>query len=63
MQRGHQPRIVRRTDGTWVVECPQCRNDHASDLPIGIGMPLQARETAEALRDNHAGLPGRRAAS
>jgi hypothetical protein len=32
----------------------ECRNDTQSDLPIGIGMPLRDRETAERLRDNHA---------
>jgi hypothetical protein len=37
-----------------VVECIECRNDTQSDLPIGIGMPLRDRETAERLRDNHA---------
>jgi hypothetical protein len=46
-----------------VVECIQCRNDTQSDLPIGIGMPLQDRETAERLRDNHALRTTRVAAS
>jgi hypothetical protein len=62
-QRRHQPKINGRADGTWVVECAQCDNDTTSDLPVGIGMPLQARETAELLRDNHAGVHGRRVAS
>jgi hypothetical protein len=51
----HHPNVSQRPDGTWVVECAQCRNDATSDLPIGIGMPLRDRETAECLRDNHAG--------
>ena len=41
--------------------CP-CRNDLASTVPIGIGMPLRDRETAERLRDNR-GAPVRAAAS
>ena len=50
----HHPRIIHGHDRTWVVECVECRNDTQSDLPIGIGMPLRDRETAERLRDNHA---------
>jgi hypothetical protein len=46
-----------------MVECMQCRNDPASTVPIGIGMPLRDRETAERLRDNHAARPLRAAAS
>jgi hypothetical protein len=61
--QNHQPRITQRTDRTWVVDCPHCRNDGPSDLPIGIGMPLRDRETAERLRDNHAGRSQRLAAS
>ncbi|HEX3333525.1 MAG TPA: hypothetical protein VHS57_04240 [Acidimicrobiales bacterium] len=37
-----------------MVECIQCRNDTQSELPIGIGMPLRDRVTAERLRENHA---------
>ncbi|HEY6474515.1 MAG TPA: hypothetical protein VIY26_16590 [Acidimicrobiales bacterium] len=40
-----------------MVECVQCSNDPASTVPIGIGMPLKDRETAERLRDNHAARP------
>ncbi len=58
MQRGHHPKVVRRADGAWVVECPECRNDTTSSIPLGIGMPLAAKETAQLLRHNHAG--GRR---
>ncbi len=51
----HQPRITQRHDGSWVVECTECRRDRHADPPIGIGLPLRDRETAELLRDNHAG--------
>jgi hypothetical protein len=50
----HHPRISQGPDRTWVVECIQCRNDTQSELPIGIGMPLRDRVTAERLRENHA---------
>jgi hypothetical protein len=52
--QSHHPRISQGPGPTWVVECIQCRNDTQSDLPIGIGMPLRDRETAERLRENHA---------
>jgi hypothetical protein len=61
--QNHFPKIAQRPDTTWVVECAQCRNDLASTVPIGIGMPLRDRETAERLRDNHAARPVRAAAS
>jgi hypothetical protein len=63
VQNHHQPRIAQRPDRTWVVECIQCRNDQFSELPIGIGMPLRDLETAERLRENHAGRAPRLAAS
>ena len=63
MQSQHQPKVACRPDGTWVVECAQCRADRTSEVPIGIGMPLSTKETAELLRDNHAGPHGRRLAS
>jgi hypothetical protein len=61
--QNHHPRIAEGPDRTWVVECPECRNDTSSAVPIGIEMPLQDRETAERLRDNHAARPVRAAAS
>lgn len=41
----------------WVVDCPECGRDARAgqSLPIGIGMLLESRETAERLRQNHAG--------
>jgi hypothetical protein len=59
----HHPKIAQRPDRAWVVECAQCRNDPGSTVPIGIGMPLRDRETAERLRDNHAARPMRAVAS
>jgi hypothetical protein len=51
--QNHKPIIVQGSDRSWVVDCPQCRNDLTAAVPIGIGMPLKDRETAERLRDNH----------
>jgi hypothetical protein len=61
--QNHHPKVTQGPDRAWVVECAQCRNDLASSVPIGIGMPLRDRETAERLRDNHAARPVRAAAS
>jgi hypothetical protein len=61
--QNHYPTIAQRPDRTWVVECKQCANDHVSAVPIGIGMPLLDRDTAERLRDNHSARPVRSAAS
>jgi hypothetical protein len=52
MQGVHYP-AVRKHDESWVVDCPECQQD--GDLPIGIGMRLESRQTAEHLRENHAG--------
>ena len=61
--QNHHPVIAQDPDMSWVVECPQCRNDLTSAVPIGIGMPLKDKETAERLRDNHTARPHRAAAS
>jgi hypothetical protein len=63
MHPAHHPVISQRPDHAWVVECPQCRADLQSDVPIGIGLPLQDKETAERLRDNHSGRSMRMKAS
>lgn len=60
MRAPHHP-TVESLDGCWLVDCPECRQAQLSTpngdvrLPIGIGMPLESRLTAERLRDNHAG--------
>ena len=56
--QNHHPEITQRPDRAWVVECAQCQNDPTAAVPIGIGMPLLDRETAQRLRDNHAARSG-----
>ena len=63
MQAAHHPVISQRPDQSWVVECPQCRTDTQSDVPIGIGIALSDKETAVRLRDNHSGRTMRMKAS
>lgn len=53
MQNPHRPTVVDLTDGECSVECPQCRRGPASEVPIGIGMPMRDRITAELLAENH----------
>ena len=55
MRSPHQPRIVQRAGEYWVVECQECLEDHTASVPIGIGMPLPDRLTAERLVENHRG--------
>jgi hypothetical protein len=60
MREPHHPTIG-RSDERWIVDCPECRraaqgrHGGFGELPIGIGMPLESRLTAERLRDNHMG--------
>ena len=58
--QSHHP-TIRAHNGRWVVDCPECqmatrtyRGAAQGDLPIGIGMPLESRLTAERLSENHA---------
>jgi hypothetical protein len=63
MQMPHRPTVVDSSDGTSLVECPQCRQGSISDVPIGIGLPMFDRITAELLAENHRGTPRRMATS
>jgi hypothetical protein len=53
MQSPHSPRVIDNHDGECSVECPQCRMGPAADVPIGIGLPMRDRITAELLAQNH----------
>ena len=55
VRKPHVPRIVQRPNGAWVVECQQCAEDRSSSVPIGIGIPLPDKVTAERLAENHRG--------
>jgi hypothetical protein len=55
MRSPHQPRIVQLAGEYWVVECQECLEDHTASVPIGIGLPLPDRLTAERLVENHRG--------
>ena len=53
VRTSHNPRVLQRPNGHWVVECRQCSEDRTSAVPIGIGMPLPDKLTAERLAQNH----------
>ena len=55
VRKPHIPRIVQRPNGGWVVECRQCSEDRSSSMPIGIGILLPDKVTAERLAENHGG--------
>jgi hypothetical protein len=52
---GHQPRLVRLTDGRYVVRCEQCERGTGVSVPIGIGVPISNRFEAESIFRNHGG--------
>lgn len=56
MRVPHHPNIKTVGQG-WVVECRECQLEARGGqlVPIGIGMILESKETAERLRQNHAG--------
>jgi hypothetical protein len=49
----HHPRISRRSDGRWVVRCPQCEEQPFDAIPIGIAMPLESLRMTELILANH----------
>jgi hypothetical protein len=54
MRSPHHPKVSRRNDGLWVVNCFECLTSR-DPIPIGIGMPLESEETARRLQENHGG--------
>ena len=57
LREHHQAKISQRNDGSWILTCPECLRAPEDELPIGIGIPLDSRLTAERLRKNHMGHP------
>jgi hypothetical protein len=52
--RVHHPTIRRRADRKWVVVCPDCEKEQEGETPVGINVPVDSREVAEMLWENHA---------
>jgi hypothetical protein len=57
IQARHEPKVSQRNDGSWIVHCSECLRSPDGECPIGIGMPLNSRLTAERLKANHMSEP------
>jgi hypothetical protein len=44
---------VQRSDSRWVVVCDDCERDRDTATPIGINTPVDSREMAQLMRENH----------
>lgn len=50
----HQPAVMQRVDGAWIVECPQCTDSLSRGrAPTWLRTPLPDRPTAEQWADAH----------
>jgi hypothetical protein len=57
MQTLHHPKVSERNDGSWIVNCSEYLRSPDGEWPIGIGMPLDSRLTADRLKANHMSRP------
>ena len=55
MQDAHNPVVVQRADGRWELHCPDCEAVVGTTVPIGIDLPVESKDVAELLRENHVG--------
>lgn len=53
MHKVHHPKIVQHADRRCAVACDDCERDYESATPIGINTPVESRERAELLWENH----------
>jgi hypothetical protein len=54
----HHPKVLRRLDGRWEIQCPECQWSSES-TPFGIGMSLEDEVEARCIWENHAAAQGR----
>jgi hypothetical protein len=52
LRKDHHPRIEQQADGQWIVVCEDCVRSHDS-TPIGINTPVESRQMAQRLWENH----------
>ena len=57
MRKVHHPKIVQRADRRWLVVCDDCDRDDESVTPIGINTPVESRDKAYLLWENHCERP------
>ena len=53
VRKVHRPKIVQRSDRRWLVVCEDCERDRDCPTPIGINAPVESREMAQLLCENH----------
>ena len=53
LRKVHHPKIVQRSDGRWMVVCEDCPRAGEAATPVGINTPVESREMAEMLWENH----------
>jgi len=53
VRKVHHPKIVQRSDRRWIVVCQDCERDRESATPLGINTPVESREMAELMWENH----------
>jgi hypothetical protein len=53
VRKVHHPKIVQRPDRRWLVVCDDCERDRESATPIGINTPVESREMAQLMYENH----------
>ena len=53
MRKVHHPKIVQRADSRWMVVCQDCERERDPAAPVGINTPLESREMAQRLWENH----------
>jgi hypothetical protein len=53
LRKVHHPKIVQRPDRRWAVVCADCELAGASATPVGINTPVESRQVAELLWENH----------
>lgn len=53
MKNAHRPVIIQRPDGRWELHCPDCTESHETTVLIGLDLPVESKEVADLLLENH----------
>jgi hypothetical protein len=53
VRKVHHPKLVQRSDRRWIVVCDDCERDRESSTPVGINTPVESRDVALLMWENH----------
>ena len=53
MRKVHHPKLVQRSDRRWIVVCEDCDRDRDTATPVGINTPVESRDVALLMWENH----------